>query len=136
MTLSTRLDKLQAALKAKHPPRQLPYFDAAQLYGKVAFEADEGFDEADALDRLLSIGSITPEEREEARAGTLDVTFIRRVIVDPPVYPVNATPRPYDPRPILRSVTISDDATAEPRKRERREPISYPPGHGYDDTKI
>jgi hypothetical protein len=135
--LNSRLDKLRAALNSLHPPRQLPYFDAAALYGKTAFEEGEELDEADALNRLCNIGDLTVEECEAALAGELDVTFIRRVIVDPPIYPANATPPRYDSRPLLRSITLpADDATAERRVRERPTPIDYPPGHGYDDTKI
>ena len=137
MTLATRLDKLAAALKAKHPPRQLPCFDAAQIYGKTAFEADDPFDEADALNRLCNIGDLTIEECEAALAGTLDIVFLKRTLIDPPVY-TGPPPKPYDYRPLLKSVTIPDGATdiPEPRKRERREPIDYPKGSAYDDTVI
>src|ERR1700687_4768950 len=99
--LNSRLDKLRAALNSLHPPRQLPYFDAAQLYGKTAFEADEEFDEADALNRLCNIGDITVEECEAALAGELEVVFLKRTLIDPPVYPVHLTPPPYDYRPLL-----------------------------------
>jgi hypothetical protein len=134
--LNSRLDKLRATLNSLHPPRQLPYFDAAALYGKMVFEVDEAFDEADALNRLCNIGDISVEECEAALVGELDVTFIRRVIVDPPVYPVNSTPPSYDYRPLLKSITVPDDAVAERRTRERPLPIDYPTGFGYDDTTI
>jgi hypothetical protein len=130
--LTSRLDKLAAALKILHPPRELPFFDAAELYGKSSLEQGEELDEADALDRLLSLGKITPEEREQARTGELDIKFIMRVIVDPD--PDNTRPI-TDPVwtgvPADRSFTAMDSLPAEPRKPgdpriEERSELTYP----------
>jgi hypothetical protein len=90
MSLSTRLDKLEAAMRGRDggdPPDQpwLAYRlqDWAEGY-PVAFEEWERGNlpqfKADALDRLVAAGKIREIDRER-------VTFIVRTIVHPPERP-------------------------------------------------
>ena len=120
--LGTRLDRLQAALKARTPPLRRYVrliVDEADMATLPALQAKR-------LDELVAAGAFLEEQRD-------DIDWIVRVIVDPPIYPESATPPKYDARPLLRSITLPSDATdiPEPRKRkspieDRRMPLTYP----------
>ncbi|MGC2409374.1 MAG: hypothetical protein WA441_05120 [Methyloceanibacter sp.] len=123
MTLNTRLDRLAAILKAKTP--------SSRRYVRLIVDEEDMATlpdlQAKKLDEMVAASEISGEQRD-------DIDWIVRVVMPAPVH-TEPPPPPYDYRPLLRSVTIADDTTAEPRKRERPEPIDYS-GVGYDDTKI
>ena len=128
MTLNTRLDRLAAILKAQTPP--------ARRYVRLVIDQEDMDSlpavQADKLDQMVAAGAITEEQRE-------DIDWIVRVIMPAPEYPADASPPPFDHRPLLKSITLPDDATTEPRRRkspiEDRQPLDYS-GVGYDDSKV
>jgi hypothetical protein len=87
MSLASRLDKIQAELRARSLVDEPWLFYALHEWAEgcpIAFEEWEkdsipGF-EANALDRLVAAGKIREQDRER-------VTFIIRTIVHPPKYP-------------------------------------------------
>jgi hypothetical protein len=91
MSLSTRLDRLEAAMRGRdgRDPPDGPWICRRLIYDPREWEIEE--DEAisrmktDELDRLVAAGKITETDRERVR-------FIVRRIVQPPE-------RPDDPLP-------------------------------------
>jgi len=88
MSLTTRLDKLEAAMRGRDPPNG-SWICRRLIYDPLewACEKDEAISrmKADELDRLVAAGEIRDTDRER-------VTFIIRAIVCPPE-------RPDDPLP-------------------------------------
>jgi hypothetical protein len=60
-----------------------------------------------------------PKEREQAITGTLDVTFIMRVIKPTPPRVEDPRPPRYDPRPLLMATDIPHKRSDEPRRDPR-----------------
>jgi hypothetical protein len=89
MSLSTRLDKLEAAMRGRDGREPPPWICRRLIYDPSEWQIEE--DEAisriktDELDRLVAAGKIREIDRERA-------TFIVRSIVQPPE-------RPDDPLP-------------------------------------
>ena len=64
---------------------------------------------------------------------------LRRVIKPTPPRVEDPRPPRYDPRPLLMATDIPHKRSDKPRRDPRydeRLPLYYPPGFGYDDSKI
>ena len=81
MSLSTRLDKLEAAMRGRDPPDE-PWICRRLIYdpheGEMEEEGAVSRLKTDGLDRLVAAGKIREIDRERVR-------FIVRTIVHPPV---------------------------------------------------
>ena len=88
MSFSTRLDKLEAAMRGRDPP-DVPWICRRLIYDPREWEIEEeeaiSRMKAEELDRHIAAGEIGEKDRERVR-------FIVRRIVQPPE-------RPDDPSP-------------------------------------
>jgi hypothetical protein len=99
VSLTTRLDKLEAAMRGRDPPGE-PWICCRLIYDprEWASEKDEAISrmKTDELDRLVAAGEIREIDRERVR-------FIVRAIVDSPERPDDRLPRERGRRLALTS---------------------------------